>query len=359
VIPEWVRENDAEKAEMNFQAILQRVKVKKMSSYRRIAVAAAIILLIGLATLVAVLTNNHKTPPQTANHEQNFKNDVDPGKYKARLTLADGTVVILDSAETGQLAQQGNTVIVNKDGKIVYDAKGQVPGEVLYNVLSTARGETYATVLADGTKVWLNSASSIKFPVAFTGKERVVEITGEAYFEVAHRAKQPFRVHLPNGSVVEDIGTSFNINSYTDEDAIKTTLIEGSVRVTPLSPAGGGEVNASPDRKRPGVDRGIILKPGQQAVDTRNSLLTTRSADLDAVLAWKNGLFQFNNADIKTVMRQLARWYDIEVVYEGAIPVRKFEGKIQRDLSLADVLEPLAKNQVHFKIEGKRITITP
>jgi ferric-dicitrate binding protein FerR (iron transport regulator) len=225
--------------------------------------------------------------------------------------------------------------------------------------MSTPKGRQYQLTLQDGSKVWLNAASSIRYPTAFTGNTRDVEITGEAYFEVKHNAQQPFRVRLPNGSIVEDIGTSFNVNAYNDEADIKTTLIEGSVRVlssvvSGMSPAGGG---GSDQRDMTGVGRGVVLKPGEQAEATSNSLLTTRSVDLDAVMSWKNGYFSFNNADIKTVMRQLSRWYDVDVIYQGEIPNEKLEGKIPRNVNASVVLDALQYTGIKFKIEGKKIIV--
>jgi ferric-dicitrate binding protein FerR (iron transport regulator) len=338
VIPEWVRENDAEKAELNFEAIMQRVKVRRMAPYRRTAIAAAVILLIGAAAIVGVLTNNHKTTPQIANQEPRFKNDVDPGKYKARLTLADGTVVILDSAETGQLAQQGNTVVINKDGQIVYIEKGQGTDRVLYNSLSTARGETYATVLADGTRVWLNSASSIKYPVVFVGKERRVIITGEAYFEVAHNASKPFHVEV-NGLDVQVLGTHFNINSYSDEPVTKTTLLEGSIKLT-------------------NSGKSTMLSPGQQIQLASNGEMNlVRNADVDQAVAWKNGVFDCNGLNISDIMRQVGRWYDVEIKMEPGITQDKFVGRIPRTVTLANLLKVLELNGVKFSIDGKKITV--
>jgi ferric-dicitrate binding protein FerR (iron transport regulator) len=224
-----------------------------------------------------------------------------------------------------------------------------------YNTLFNPRGsKDIFLTLSDGTKVWLNSESSLKYPIAFAGNTREVEVTGEAYFEVKHNSKQPFKVHLPNGSIVEDIGTSFNVNAYTDEESIKTTLIEGSVK---LSPAGGGDLNDPQNRKRPGVDNSVILKPGQQAVLTHDSRLKIDHPDLDVVIAWKEGSFYFDNSDLRSILREFARWYDIEVVYEGPVTNRKFFGIVKRNNSLKQVLQLLQDNNIVYSIEGKKLVV--
>jgi ferric-dicitrate binding protein FerR (iron transport regulator) len=196
-------------------------------------------------------------------------------------------------------------------------------------------------VLADGSKVWLNAESSITFPTAFIGKERNVEIKGEAYFEVAHNAQMPFNVKVKN-MTVQVLGTHFNVNAYDDENWIKTTLLEGSIKVSKGS-----------DSK--------IIKPGEQAQTENgdNSLIAVQAVDPDEVVAWKNGLFHFNNAGLPEVMHQLSRWYDVDVVYNGPVPKRKFGGEMQSNLKLSQVLELLEKNEVNFKIEGKKIIVMP
>lgn len=274
---------------------------------------------------------------------QNKNKDVAPGQYKARLTLADGSVVVLDSFSSSKLVQQGSTTVLTRDGQLVYEKKGK-DHEVLYNVLTTAKGETYGMVLSDGSKVWLNSQSSIRYPVSFNGDIRKVEITGEAYFEVASLSQKiPFIVSL-NGMEVEVLGTHFNINSYSDEDVVKTTLLEGKVKVKTTS-----------------NHAETILQPGQQANwNKRNQgLHKLNDVDVDEAVAWHNGYFQFNNADLETVLKQLVRWYDVEVRYQGNIPQREFWGKISRENTLSQVLGTLETNNVHFKLEGKRIFVSP
>jgi transmembrane sensor len=278
-------------------------------------------------------------------------NDASPGKYKAKLTLADGTVIILDSAKSGRLVQQGGLIVFNKDGKLVYEKVGETD-KVLYNTLTTTKGETYATELSDGTKVWLNSQSTLRYPIAFTGDVRKVEITGEAYFEVApsiavsatgEKTKRRFVVSV-NGMEVEVLGTHFNINSYADEPAMKTTLLEGKVKVRSAA-----------------TNEQTILAPGEQAqINTQTQALNkTKDVDIDAEVAWRFGMFQFNNVDLKTVMRQLERWYDVQVVYQGNVGDFEFLGKIPRNMNLSQVLTVLQKVNVHFNIDGKKIIVTP
>jgi ferric-dicitrate binding protein FerR (iron transport regulator) len=312
------------------------------SRWKQWTAAAAILMLVATGAYVWF---NQKEPKQvavTTDTQKPGSNDVAPGKYKARLTLADGSTVILDSAATGKLAEQGNMKVVNKDGGLVYEQSTHKIKEALYNTLTTSKGEIYSLLLADGSRVWLNSASSIRYPVAFTGQERKVEITGEAYFEIAHlHNNMPFKV-IVHGMEVKVLGTHFNINAYADETKIRTTLLEGSVAVTPAGSA-----------------KAVILKVGQQAGVTGQTVDVIRDADTEQAVAWKNGYFQFNEADLKTVMREIERWYDVQVVYEGKIPEKHFGGKIPRDANASQVLETLEDSKVHFRIEGKKIIVMP
>jgi transmembrane sensor len=338
-------------------AELIETPVRKMN-WKRWAVAATILFAIASIGYLVIPT---KEGSQTLANTQHLGTDILPGTYKARLTLADGKTIILDSATLGELTRQGNTVVINKDGQLIYnDAHTPLITDhsPLYNTLTTASGETYATILSDGSKVWLNSGSSIKYPVAFTGNERKVEITGEAYFEIAKSitasgARQPFIVNANNKGEIEVLGTHFNVNAYDDESDLKVTLLEGRVR---MSPAGGGLLSDANNNKRPGVD----LKPGEQAVLTHNSQLITRnSIDLDQIMAWKNNLFIFDRDELPVIMRQLARWYNVEVVYEGQLPGYKFSGIISRQRNASAVLEMLkATENIHFRIEGKKIIVT-
>lgn len=310
--------------------------------------AAAAILLF-LASVGYFLINKKEQTASRPLAAKEVKHDILPGGNRATLTLANGSTIILDSAQNGLLSKQGNTQIVKlANGKLAYQNENSNPATIQYNTITTPRGGQYQLTLSDGSQVWLNAASSITFPTSFVGDKREVKITGEAYFEVAHNAAMPFRVLLPpsgeykGAGAVEVLGTHFNINAYEDEGVIKTTLLEGSVKVS--------EGNAS-----------VHIKPGTQAVIGQNSdkITINNNVDLDEVVAWKNGLFYFNQADIKVVMRQISRWYNVDVLYEGKIPEREFQGEMQRDLNLSQVLKLLNQNKINFKIEGNQLIIKP
>lgn len=325
----------------------KKARIFWLNSWKTYVAAASVVVLLGIGGVMLYQSRKANHPiVQGKESQAPGVTDVNPGQYKAKLTLADGSVVVLDSFSNAKLVQQGSTNVYTKDGQLVYKPQGNKSKEVLYNKLATAKGETFGMTLSDGSQVWLNSQSSIRYPVAFNSDIRKVEITGEAYFEVAAISrKTPFIVSL-NGTEVEVLGTHFNINSYVDEPSLKTTLLEGKVRV------------------RSADNTQIILEPGEQAIlrkseDDKTVLSKTKEVDVDAEVAWRFGNFLFNNADLKTVMRQMARWYDVEIEYKGAAPARKFVGSIPRSLSLSKVLMLLEKQNVHFTIEGKKIIVTP
>lgn len=308
--------------------------------------AAAVVIAIGMAVFLFIDRQPEITEPVV--EAKPTVNDVLPGGNKATLRLSNGQVINLDSAANGSLATQGNAKIVKlADGQIAYNMEGKAATEVMYNTMSTPSGGQFKLKLPDGTAVWLNAASSITYPAAFAGKERTVTITGEAYFEVAKDPSKPFHVKV-NEMDVEVFGTHFNVNAYDDEPAVKTTLLEGSVKVSRQSALSAAEGSA-------------MLKPGEQAVLTAaNSRLTIdHSPDLDQVMAWKNGLFNFNKVSLQDVMKQIARWYNVEIVYQGEIKPKKFGGEIQRDLNLSEVLDGLKETGIHFRIEGKKLIVLP
>ena len=268
--------------------------------------------------------------------------DVQPGREGAILTLADGKQIVLDSLQNGVIAHEKGIPTELRNGQLVYGGVAQsAVTEIPYHTMTTPKGRQFQLRLPDGSQVWLNAASSIKYPVVFTGNERKVIITGEAWFDVAKDASKPFRV-ITARQEIEVTGTQFNVNAYDNELSDKTTLIEGSVKVTGLSTA-----------------ENQLLMPGQQAVVEQNAILV-KQVDIAPVIAWKNGLFHFVKADIPTVMRQLERWYDVKVRYEGKIPSREFEGKLQRDFNLAEMMTSLEKLDVHCRLEGeKTLVVTP
>ena len=318
--------------------------IKRKAWYRDVATAAAVIVLLTAAALFWWNSRKTGNPDIAKGNIPVTQKEIVPGQTKASLTLADGKKLVLDSTATGQLAQQGGMVVVNENGTLIYKEKDQSPNSALYNILSTTNGETYGMVLADGSKVWLNAGASIRYPVAFTGNERKVEVTGEAYFEVAHQADKPFIVHVSDqkgGKIdVQVLGTRFNINAYIDEAAIKTTLLEGSV-----------QINVG--------DSQTLLKPGHQAQVSNGIATVFPDADVDSAIAWINGRFNFENADIDRVMRQLTKWYDIRVEYEGPKPTKKFKGEMQRNLMLPQVLKALKLTNpgIQFRIEGRKLIV--
>lgn len=298
------------------------------------------------------------------------KNDIAPGRDGAILTLADGTQLVLDSLGNGVVATQNGARVLLQNGQLAYDLTGKAAGEIQYNTMTTPKGRQFSVVLPDGTRVWLNAASSLRYPTAFNGKERQVMITGEAYFEVAKDKAKPFFVKINNEATVEVLGTSFNVYAYEDEASINTTLIEGSVVVS-YNRQQEGLTDQQTQLGRDG-DQPVILKPGQQAQIVLPAVVVSsgrqpssspkmkviNNADIDKVMAWKNGLFNFEGASLREVMQQLERWYDIEVVYMTDIPPITFWGKISRNVTLQGVLRGLEAAEVHFRMEeGRRLVV--
>lgn len=259
-----------------------------------------------------------------------------PGKDGALLTLANGSQVLLDTVKNGEIALQGGATVKVINGALVYDGKGK---EVLFNTMTTPRGRQFQLALPDGTLVWLNASSSIRFPTQFAGKERSVSVTGEAYFEVVKNEKMPFRVLINDQAQVEVLGTHFNVNAFENEDIIKTTLLEGSIRTF----ANKGEK--------------LVLQPGQQAQIEKGSIKKV-NANPSQVVAWKNGVFDFNDITFDAAMRQLERWYDIEVVYTDGIPEDvELSGEITRGVTLNGLLNVLGKIGVKCRLEGRKLLI--
>ena len=308
--------------------------VFSLLNWKKIAIAASVILVIGLGSYFAFQKDNTMSVVAVSKEIHDKK----PGKTGAILTLSNGSKIVLDSVGNGLLANQNNTTVSKKNGGVVYTSATNA--EVVYNTMTTPRARQYNLELSDGTKVWLNASSSITFPTSFAENERKVKITGEVYFEVAKDKTKPFRV-LVNDMQINVLGTHFNVNAYHDEETVNTTLLEGSVLITEQS-------------------KKILLKPGQQARKQKSGVISVNNnVNMDVVMGWKNGLFYFENASLEKVLRQLSRWYDVDVVFEKRVPSRAFEGEIQRDLKLSQVLKILEKNKVHFKIEGKTLRVMP
>jgi transmembrane sensor len=326
------------------KAIHEKMNVKpqikpRVIYWRRLAFAASIVGLIVLGSFFFFNKNGNNGSVKTSKTER-FKNDVSPGGDKAILTLADGSTIVLDEAQNGTLAQQGSAKIIKLGGKLSYDLITKNAKEVVYNTISTPKGGQYQLELPDGSLVWLNATSSIHFPTAFVGKERKIEITGEAYFEIAKNREMPFIVAV-NGAEVQVLGTHFNVNAYNDEENVNTTLLEGSVKF----------VNG---------DNTSLLKPGQQSQLAKNGAVRiVNDVNVEEVVAWKNGLFDFENANIETVMRQLSRWYDVEIEYNGKTD-DLFIAEMPRNIKLSDALKALElTGKVKFEINGKRIIVMP
>jgi ferric-dicitrate binding protein FerR (iron transport regulator) len=309
------------------------------SLYRTWLAAAAVLVLIAFSWWLVADHNRVKKPSVAVSTRAK---DIAPGGNKAILTLADGSQVVLDTAGNGAITKQGSITVIKLDnGQLAYNKEGTGSTAVLYNTITTPRGGQYQLVLADGSKVWLNAASSLRFPIAFTGKERRVELTGEGYFEVAHDVLKPFHVTV-NNMDVQVLGTHFNINSYSDEPAAKTTLLEGRVMI----------------KKN---EKLVYLNPGQQAIlpSGQDNIRVDYHADVEEAVAWKNGLFIFNNTPLEDIMRQIERWYNVDVVYQGNIPQDTFNGNISRNTNLSEVLKVLEYSNIRFRVEGNTITVLP
>jgi len=328
-----IRENEQTKlpdkaAQRILHAILQKnintrdVQPKKRFFHIRMvrfSAAAAVLFLVMIGSYRLVHKNKNIKHTPTGNL---VIKDAEPGHTGAILTLSNGQSFLLDTTRSGALA----TGIVKSEKMLRVSGSSNVP----YATLATPFGRQQRLQLSDGTVAWLNAGSSIRFPTMFSGDERIVEITGEVYFEVVHNAKQPFVVKAGN-EIIRDIGTSFDVNAYSDEPAIKTTLLKGSVQIGKS-----------------------ILKPGEQYTNGRIA-----KVDADAVVAWVSGYFQFEQTDIQTVMKQLSRWYNVNVSYEGKIPAQLFEGEIQRSLKLSQVLDLLSGTGIHYTLDGNKLIIRP
>jgi transmembrane sensor len=311
-------------------------KWDRQRSYRWM-IAAAMTGLIALGTYFLYF-NKKKAPIPLSGAGNEFR----PGGQKAILTLGDGTKIALDSSVKGVLAEQGAATIEKMaDGKLVYQVAKDISGKIFYNTMETPRGGEYQLVLPDGTKVWLNSATSIRYPNVFTGNNREVEVTGEAFFDVAKDESKPFMVKTRKVRTTV-LGTAFNVMAYPEEDAVKTTLLSGAVNIV------------LDDQTR-------TIKPGQEAIaGNAGNMIKVQEADIDKAIAWKNGVFDFDGADIPTIMRQVARWYDVEIRYEGDLSGIILSGVVSRREKCDLLLEALGRTrEVTFRTEGNRITVMP
>ncbi|WP_346317689.1 FecR domain-containing protein [Chitinophaga sp. YIM B06452] len=296
--------------------------------------AAAVLLMAGMIGVLYISLTKESTDTAQTDQLPGGK-DVQPGKNGAVLVLADGSQLVLDSLRNGVVASQYGSTAVLQNGQLAYDADSAAAGSISYNTLSTPKGRQFKLTLPDGTKAWLNAASYIRFPTAFAGGERKVEINGEVYLEVAKDAARPFRVNVPGRAEIEVLGTHFNVSAYDNDRVVNTTLLEGSVSVN-----------------------GVKIKPGQQALVAGGETVVSK-ADVNRAVAWKNGLFNFEGASLEEVMKQLERWYDIEVVYAGGIPDIVFGGEMTKNISLQGLLIVLEKSDVNFRLEGRKLIVLP
>lgn len=331
---------------------LRKTRIIQLSRLRKLA--AAVVILCSFSAGAYLLWFK---PPSSRVAGNVYKNDVAPGGNRAILELGDGSEINLNDAELGELTNNfGFSITKTRDDQVTYKVsetsepagtRGFAQPQSVYNTVRTPRGGQYQVMLPDGSGAWLNAASSIRFPAIFSGKERRVEITGEVYFEVARKARHsdtglvivPFTV-IAGKQVVEVLGTRFNINAYSNEGSIRTTLLEGAVKVSSSS-----------------ADAFRSLKPGEQSLLSADQPIKIQPADLEAATAWKNGQFRYNMEGIEAIMRQVERWYDVEVVYEGSIPEKSFVGTISRDLPLARFLDILSFTGINFRIEGRKIVV--
>jgi len=326
-------------SQLNKEALVVPLKASRRLP-RYISWAAAV-LVIGFGLGFYFYSNESSRSHELAVH---LPNDIAPGGNKATLTLADGSTLVLDSAGNGQLGNQAGVAISkNEDGLLSYRAdQANTEQTLVYNTISIPRGGKYRVILADGTKIWLNSATTLKYPTEFAGDERKVELSGEAYFEVAKNPAKPFKV-MSDGQTVEVLGTHFNINAYADEEHTSSTLLEGSIRIS-----SGSQV--------------AVLKPGQQSItkpglENNKAIQVSTNINTAEVIAWKDDLFQFEDANIKTVMNQIGRWYDVDVVYGNKIPEDHYTGKVSRNVNASQALKILEASGINFKIEGKKIIV--
>jgi len=338
-----IHENELQNADENSktQKMEENLQtIKAINNKRIIGIAAAILgVVIGIGSLFIYRSLKETALNNIQNENKNLTNDVaPPSNRKAILTLADGSKVGLDNAGTGVLVTQGNVKVVkNQKGEIAYS--GNNTDKVSINTLSVPKGsKPVKLTLVDGSTVWINTSSSISYPTSFIGKERRVKLQGEAYFEVAKNAAMPFFVEH-NDFAIKVLGTHFNVNAYNDEKQSSVTLLEGSVAI-------------STKRKNE------LLKPGQQAHLSNGNVSVVSNIDLDEVMAWQNNQFYFSGNDIKEIMRQVEKYYDVTVEYKDQIPYQ-FVAKITRDVNVSDFLKRLElTNLVHFKIEGRKIIVS-
>lgn len=323
------------------QSSIRDQQPKKMQWYKLPLAAAIAMMTVGVGAYLYFNTPSDQSTP----HTQQIAKKIVAGSNKAILTLSGGKQIVLTDASNGELVQEGDIRITKTaDGKIIYEPstaqRADVdPKAVVYNTVSTPKGGQFQVVLPDGSQVWLNAMSSITYPSSFSGKERLVQLKGEAYFEIAKNPEKPFKVDVTGKQKIEVLGTHFNVEAYLEDNEIKTTLLEGSVKLSTSN-------------------REVRLKPGQMAVNDLEKELTIKQADLEEVMAWKNGLFVLNDVNLKDVMKKASRWYDVDVEYQGNIANKKLWGTVSRYKDITELLDNIAiTSSLRYKIEGRRVIL--
>jgi transmembrane sensor len=344
------------------------VIVTPKRNWMRWASVAAAVLVIAFAGIWLLRSKETSTTDGSEQQVPVATTNIPPGGNKATLTLADGTVIDLDKAGNGTIATEGKTKVNKKeDGQLEYQlSKGNKQSAITYNMLATPRGGQYQLLLPDGSKVWLNAASSIKYPTEFAGNERRVEVTGETYFEIARNQNKPFRVTvLPpaggagRGGEIEVVGTHFNVNAYGDEQPIVTTLLEGKIKISPVEVVSKQSAGVDMKNHKPQTTNYKLLLPGEEAqIGDKADIKVRKNVDTESAVSWMKGFFDFQKASMKTVMLQVSRWYNVDVQYKGAIPAQTFEGNIDRNIPLNELLMLLQQmGPTKFTIEGRTVKV--
>lgn len=334
---EYDDEEPAERAGRLSLLLRQRihpVRRKFVNRYYWAAAAAIVLLLSAGAWFLA-----SRETQEAAKIAGTPETIIQPGRNGAILTLADGSEIVLDSLRNGLVAKQAGAQVTLANGQLQYNASGSATDAMQYNTISTPKGRQFRLLLPDGSAIWLNAASTVRYPVVFSATERHVSISGEAYFEIAKDPQRPFTVSVNDRQQISVLGTSFNVNAYIDESQIQTTLLQGSIRLKTAA-------------------RTILLQPGQQAQQSSDGAVTVQpDVDSDRVMAWKNGAFNFNDLSLEAAMRILERWYDITVVYENGVPDVRFGGEIDRNVNLDELLKILGRTKLKFRIEDGRTLV--
>lgn len=328
--------SDSVKAELDRRIGFEEREVRRVNRFRWVWIPAACVMLVAGVRLWRWKTQDVNKPEVhelTAKTEQTF-----PVGNKATLVLADGRKIDLGVAANGQLATEAGLDVKKVDSNLVTYGKGA--GDMGTNRIETPRAGQFRVVLSDGTKVWLNNASSLSYPVKFNGTKRSVALTGQAYFEIAEDKARPFYVETSQGKTVEVLGTSFDVSAYPDEVSEKTTLVEGKVMVR-------------------SVGKPVVLSPGEQAVVERSDgKISVKTVDANTITSWRNGFFAYENADLKAVFKEIGRWYDVDIRFEGPVPASRLSGGISRDNSLKDVIELMEERHIHCRLEEKTLVIS-